>query len=130
MYFIWPPIQIGINSVGNVVLNSGYIGTWVYGFMERLLIPFGLHHVFYIPFWQTAVGGTMEVEGVLLKVPKTFSLHSWRFRSNSFCSFGYKIYVRKFPLMIFGLPGQLLPCIARHSPEKENLYMDFYFQQH
>ena len=61
MFFIWPPVQSGINAVGNVVLNSGYVGTWVYGFMERLLIPFGLHHVFYIPFWQTAVGGTMEV---------------------------------------------------------------------
>ena len=67
MYFVWPVIQSGIYAVGNVVLNSGYAGTWVYGLMERLLIPFGLHHVFYLPFWQTAVGGTMEVAGVMVE---------------------------------------------------------------
>ena len=61
MYFIWPAIQSGIYAIGDLVLRSGYVGTWVYGFMERLLIPFGLHHVFYLPFWQTAVGGTFEV---------------------------------------------------------------------
>ncbi len=63
MFFVWPVIQSGIYAVGDVVLNSGYAGTWVYGFMERLLIPFGLHHVFYLPFWQTALGGTLEVAG-------------------------------------------------------------------
>lgn len=62
MYFVWPVIQTGIYAVGNVVLESGYFGTWVYGFMERILIPFGLHHVFYLPFWQTALGGTLEVQ--------------------------------------------------------------------
>ena len=67
MFFIWPVIQSGIYSVGDLVLNSGYAGTWVYGFMERLLIPFGLHHVFYLPFWQTGVGGTMEVGGQLIE---------------------------------------------------------------
>ena len=45
MYFIWPPIQAGIYAVGDIVLRSGYAGTWVYGLMERALIPFGLHHV-------------------------------------------------------------------------------------
>ena len=63
MFFVWPVIQSGIYAVGDVVLNSGYAGTWVYGFMERLLIPFGLHHVFYLPFWQTALGGTLAVAG-------------------------------------------------------------------
>ena len=67
MFFAWPPIQKGIYSVGNLVLESGYAGTWVYGFMERALIPFGLHHVFYLPFWQTGVGGTMEVGGKLIE---------------------------------------------------------------
>ena len=50
MYFIWPVIQTGINALGAFVLASGYAGTWLYGFIERALIPFGLHHVFYIPF--------------------------------------------------------------------------------
>lgn len=109
MFFIWPVVQQGIYAVGNLVMASGYAGTWVYGFMERLLIPFGLHHVFYLPFWQTAVGGTMEVNGHLIEGaqniffaqladPNTteFSVEATRFMSG------------KFPLMIFGLPGAAL----------------------
>ena len=66
MYYIWPVIQSGINALGGFVLASGYGGTWLYGFIERALIPFGLHHVFYIPFWQTALGGTAMVGGALV----------------------------------------------------------------
>ncbi len=109
MYFIWPPIQSGIYAVGDVVVRSGYFGTWVYGLMERLLIPFGLHHVFYLPFWQTAVGGTMEVAGRVVEgaqniffaqladpTVERFAVSATRFMSG------------KFPLMIFGLPGAAL----------------------
>ena len=120
MFFIWPVIQGGIYSVGDLVLNSGYAGTWVYGFMERLLIPFGLHHVFYLPFWQTGVGGTMEVGGQLIEGaqniffaqlddPKVteFSVSATRFMSG------------KFPLMIFGLPGAALAMYKTAKPEKK-----------
>lgn len=114
MYFIWPPIQSVIYSVGNVVLNSGYAGTWVYGVMERALIPFGLHHVFYLPFWQTAVGGTMEVGGRLVEGAQNiffaqladpsvtqFSVSATRFMSG------------KFPLMILVCRGRRWPCTGR-----------------
>ena len=67
MFFVWPVIQSGIYALGDLVLKSGYAGTWVYGFLERLLLPFGLHHVFYLPFWQTGVGGTLEVGGKLIE---------------------------------------------------------------
>lgn len=122
MFFIWPVVQSGINAVGEVVLNSGYAGTWVYGFMERLLIPFGLHHVFYIPFWQTAVGGTMEVGGKLIEGAqniffaqladpsvKEFAVSATRFMSG------------KFPLMIFGLPGAALAMYKTAQPGKRKL---------
>ncbi len=122
MFFIWPVVQSGINAVGEVVLNSGYAGTWVYGFMERLLIPFGLHHVFYIPFWQTAVGGTMEVGGKLIEgaqniffaqladpAVKEFAVSATRFMSG------------KFPLMIFGLPGAALAMYKTAKTEKRKL---------
>ncbi len=118
MYFIWPIIQQGIFAVGDLVMRSGYAGTWVYGFMERLLIPFGLHHVFYLPFWQTAVGGTMEVGGQMIEGaqniffaqladPDTtvFSVEATRFMSG------------KFPLMIFGLPGAALAMYKTAKPE-------------
>ena len=118
MFFIWPTIQNGIYAVGGLVRNSGYFGTFLYGLMERALIPFGLHHVFYIPFWQTGVGGTMTVAGQVvegaqniffaqLADPSTteFSVAATRFMSG------------KFPLMIFGLPGAAL---AMYMCAKDN----------
>ena len=120
MFFIWPVIQTGIYAVGNVVLESGYAGTWVYGLMERLLIPFGLHHVFYLPFWQTGLGGTMEVGGQLIEGAQNiffaqladptvehFAVSATRFMSG------------KFPLMIFGLPGAALAMYKTAKPEKK-----------
>ena len=67
MFYIWQPIQSGIASLGALVLNSGYIGTWIYGIIERALIPFGLHHVFYMPFWQTELGGALMIDGTLVQ---------------------------------------------------------------
>lgn len=122
MFFVWPAVQAGINAVGDLVLNSGYVGTWLYGFMERLLIPFGLHHVFYIPFWQTAVGGTMEVGGQIIEgaqniffaqladpTVEQFAVSATRFMSG------------KFPLMIFGLPGAALAMYRTAKPGKRKL---------
>ena len=120
MFFIWPVIQQGIYAIGGVVLESGYAGTWVYGLMERALIPFGLHHVFYLPFWQTALGGTMEVSGRLIEGAQNiffaqladptvehFAVSATRFMSG------------KFPLMIFGLPGAALAMYKTAKPEKK-----------
>jgi PTS system D-glucosamine-specific IIC component len=120
MFYIWPPIQGGIYKVGDLVLHSSYAGTWLYGLMERLLIPFGLHHVFYLPFWQTAVGGTATVGGNVIEGAQNiffaelgtpgithFSVSATRFMSG------------KFPLMIFGLPGAALAMYRCAKPEKK-----------
>lgn len=109
MFFIWPFIQNGIYAIGGLVVASGYFGTFIYGFIERALIPFGLHHVFYLPFWQTGLGGSMVVDGVLVEGAQNiffaqlaspdvthFSVEATRFMSG------------KFPFMIFGLPGAAL----------------------
>ena len=63
MFFLWPYIQTAIYALGGLVRSSGYVGTLVYGFIERILIPFGLHHVFYLPFWQTGLGGSAVIDG-------------------------------------------------------------------
>lgn len=119
MFFVWPVIQSGIYSVGEFVLNSGYIGTWVYGFMERLLIPFGLHHVFYLPFWQTGVGGTMEVGGQLIEgAQNIFFAQLADPTVSKFAVSATKFMSGKFPLMIFGLPGAALAIYKTAKPEK------------
>ncbi|MDO5520607.1 MAG: glucose PTS transporter subunit IIA [bacterium] len=122
MSFIWPAIQSAIYALGDLVLRSGYAGTWVYGFIERALIPFGLHHVFYLPFWQTGVGGTAIVGGQLIEGAQNiffaeladgsvtkFSVSATRFMSG------------KFPLMIFGLPGAALAMYKAARPEKRKV---------
>ncbi len=122
MYLVWPFVQDGIYALGDLVLRSGYAGTFIYGFIERILIPFGLHHVFYLPFWQTGVGGSALIDGVMvygaqniffaeLASPATtqFSVSATRFMSG------------KFPLMIFGLPGAALAMYSCARPEKKKV---------
>lgn len=122
MFFVWPVIQSGIYAVGNVVLNSGYAGTWVYGLMERLLIPFGLHHVFYLPFWQTALGGTMEIQGVLVEgAQNIFFAQLADPNVTKFAVSATRFMSGKFPLMIFGLPGAALAMYRTAKLEKRKL---------
>lgn len=122
LYFVWPFLQNAIYALGNLVLSSGYVGTLIYGFIERLLIPFGLHHVFYLPFWQTGLGGSMMIDGVMVSgaqniffaelassATKEFSVSATRFMSG------------KFPLMIFGLPGAALAMYTCARPEKKKV---------
>ena len=119
MFFVWPVIQSAIYSVGEFVLNSGYVGTWVYGFMERLLIPFGLHHVFYLPFWQTGVGGTMEVGSQLIEgAQNIFFAQLADPTVSKFAVSATRFMSGKFPLMIFGLPGAALAIYKTAKPEK------------
>lgn len=118
MFFIWPFIQSGIYAVGDLVLRSGYFGTWIYGLMERLLIPFGLHHVFYLPFWQTALGGTMEIDGQLIEGAQ--NIYFAQLASPNVTQFAVsatRFMSGKFPLMIFGLPGAALAMYHAAKPE-------------
>lgn len=61
--FIWPVIQQGIDSLGGVIKETGNFGIFMYGSLERLLIPTGLHHLIYTPFLYTSLGGVAEVGG-------------------------------------------------------------------
>lgn len=120
MFYLWPFVQIGISKLGGLVLSSGYIGTWIYGILERALIPFGLHHVFYMPFWQTELGGSMTIDGNIVtgaqniffaelasKSTDVFSVSATRFMSG------------KFPFMIFGLPAAAFAMYKAARSEKK-----------
>lgn len=109
MFFLWPSIQNGIYAVGELVRNAGYGGTFLYGLMERALIPFGLHHVFYIPFWQTAVGGTAEIGGVLVEGAQNIFFAELAYPGTEIFSVeATRFMAGKFPMMIFGLPAAAL----------------------
>ena len=65
-----------IYHLGVFVRDSSYAGTFVFGFVKRMLIPFGLHHVFIFPFWQTGLGGSMVVDGQVIQGLSISSLRS------------------------------------------------------
>jgi PTS system D-glucosamine-specific IIC component len=107
--------------LGNLVINSGYIGTWIYGIIERALIPFGLHHVFYMPFWQTAVGGTAVIDGVTVQGAQNIFFAELASKSTTvFSVSATRFMAGKFPFMIFGLPGAALAMYrtAKSSRQK------------
>lgn len=122
MFYVWPVVQGWIAALGNLVLRSGYAGTWVYGVIERALIPFGLHHVFYMPFWQTAMGGEMVVDGVLVQGAQNIFFAELASKNvTHFSVSATRFMTGKFPFMIFGLPGAALAMYRTARPEKRRV---------
>lgn len=122
MFFIWPVVQSGIAHLGNLVLASGYAGTWIYGIIERALIPFGLHHVFYMPFWQTEVGGSAMVDGTLIQGAQNIFFAELASKSTTHFSVSATRFMSgKFPFMIFGLPAAAFAMYRCARPEKKKV---------
>ena len=120
MFFVWPWVQRGISQLGTLVLNSGYAGTWIYGILERALIPFGLHHVFYMPFWQTELGGSMLVDGkVVSGAQNIFFAQLASSSTEAFSVSATRFMSGKFPFMIFGLPAAAFAMYRAARPEKK-----------
>ena len=122
MFYIWPVVQSGIAALGALVLASGYAGTFIYGLLERALIPFGLHHVFYMPFWQTAVGGTAIIDGVTVTGAQNIFFAELASKSTTVISVSATRFMAgKFPFMMFGLPGAALAMYQCAKPEKKKV---------
>ena len=121
MYFVWPAVQNGIFALGGLVTGSGYAGTLIFGLIKRALIPFGLHHVFYMPFWQTAVGGTMEVAGQMVQGGQNIFFSQLADSANiaHFSADATRYFSGEFIFMIFGLPGAALAMYQCAKPEKK-----------
>ena len=115
MPLIWEPISVGINGLGSLIHSAGAFGVFIFGTLERLLIPTGLHHVLNSLFRTTPLGGTYKgVEGCLNiflqyvdKVPLTDLQQYTQFLGQG-----------KMPFMMFGLPGAAL-AIYQTSPEEK-----------
>ena len=120
MFYIWPVVQSGIAYLGQLVLASGYAGTWIYGIIERALIPFGLHHVFYMPFWQTELGGSMVIDGVTVQGAQNIFFAELASKSTEHFSVSATRFMSgKFPFMIFGLPAAAFAMYRAARPEKK-----------
>ena len=121
LYFVWPVVQNGIYALGGLVTGTGYVGTLIFGLIKRALIPFGLHHVFYMPFWQTAVGGTMEVAGKMVQGGQNIFFAQLADSANiaHFSADATRYFSGEFIFMIFGLPGAALAMYQCAKPEKK-----------
>lgn len=128
MFYLWPFIQNAIFALGKVVSTSGYFGTFIYGVIKRLLVPFGLHHVFYLPFWQTAIGGTMTVNDVMVYGGQNIFFAQLADPSVlHFSSEATKYFTGEFIFMIFGLPGAALAMYHTAKPEMKKAIGTLFF---
>lgn len=121
MYFIWPLVQNGIYALGSLVTGTGYLGTFFFGIIKRALIPFGLHHVFYLPFWQTALGGSSYVAGQLVSGGQNIFFAQLADAANitHFSADATRYFSGEFIFMIFGLPGAALAMYRCARPERK-----------
>lgn len=132
--FIWPVVQNGIVALSQLVNNAGAIGTFFYGFIERALIPFGLHHVFYTPFWYGSfVDGQILVDGVWQSVAGANTAYFAQLSSMSslvgasaadmsrIVSGTTRFMAGKFPFMMFGLPAAALAMYHTAAPAKKKV---------
>ena len=120
MYFVWPFIQNGIFALGGVVQSAGYFGTFFFGCCERALIPFGLHHIFYLPFWQTGLGGTAVIDGqTVMGAQNIFFAELASPNTEHFSVDAARFLMGKFPFMMAGLPAAAFAMYTCARPEKK-----------
>ena len=118
--FVWPVIGLGLSSLGEMILGLGSIGSLLFGLIERTLIPFGLHHVFYTPLWQTSVGGMEVINGMdVFGTQNIFFAHLAEGTLSEASSTNFMS--GKFPFMIFGLPGAALAMYSVALPKNKKV---------
>ena len=116
--FVWPPIQDGLNGLSNFLLNKNLtLTTFIFGIIERSLIPFGLHHIFYVPFWFE-FGQYKDHAGDLIRGDQRIWIAQLKdgvqFTAGAFTT-------GKYPFMMFGLPAAALAIYRNARPERKKV---------
>ncbi|WP_326008227.1 glucose-specific PTS transporter subunit IIBC [Staphylococcus haemolyticus] len=116
--FVWPPIQEGLNSLSNFLLNKNLtLTTFIFGIIERSLIPFGLHHIFYAPFWFE-FGHYTNHAGELVRGDQRI----WMAQLKDGVPFTAGAFTTgKYPFMMFGLPAAALAIYKNARPERKKV---------
>jgi PTS system maltose and glucose-specific IIC component len=122
MFIVWPHFQKIIFGLGGLVDSTGYIGTLIYGFVLRMLGPFGLHHIFYLPFWTTALGGSEVINGQLVEGTQRIFFAQLGDPSTQHYYIGISRFMSgRFITMMFGLLGACLAMYQTAKPAKKKL---------
>lgn len=120
MFFIWPPIQSGIAGLGGLVDRTGYFGSFLFGFIVKLLGPLGLHHIFYLPFWQTALGGSMMLNGTQVQGAQNIFFAQLADPATQHYFVGTARFMSgKYLTMMFGMLGAALAMYHCAKPENK-----------
>ncbi|MGX5098653.1 PTS transporter subunit EIIC [Enterobacter cloacae] len=118
LFFVWPHIQAGISHLGGLVEQTGYVGTLFYGMILKCLIPLGLHHLFYLPFWLTSVGGEAVVNGQVVQGTQKIFFAQLADPSVTQYYIGVSRFMAgRFADFMFGLPGAALAIYHASRPE-------------
>lgn len=119
MIFIWPPIQSGLNAFSNNMIHANLtLSAFVFGVIERSLIPFGLHHIFYAPFWFE-FGQYTNKAGELVRGDQHIFFEQIKDGVKNLTAGTFM--TGKFPFMMFGLPAAALAIYQEARPEKKKL---------
>ncbi|AOH46932.1 PTS glucose transporter subunit IIB [Selenomonas sp. oral taxon 920] len=122
MFFVWPHFQQLIFGLGGIVDATGYIGTLIYGFVLRMLGPFGLHHIFYLPFWTTALGGSEIINGQLVEGTQRIFFAQLGDPNTQHYYIGISRFMSgRFITMMFGLIGACLAMYQTAKPENKKV---------
>lgn len=122
LFIVWPYFQLLINQLGSLVTSTGTIGTLLYGFILRMLGPMGLHHIFYLPFWQTALGGSMEIGGQIINGTQNIFFAQLADQETVKYYEGVSRFMSgRFITMMFGLPGAALAIYHCAKPKNKKI---------
>ncbi|MGS4031629.1 glucose-specific PTS transporter subunit IIBC [Staphylococcus pseudintermedius] len=116
--FVWPPIQEGLNDLSNFLLNKNLVlTTFIFGIIERSLIPFGLHHIFYAPFWFE-FGSYVNQAGEVVRGDQRI----WMAQMKDGVEFTAGAFTTgKYPFMVFGLPAAAYAIYRQARPERKKI---------
>ncbi len=114
--FVWPMVQSGMLAFQGIVVSSGYIGVWLFIFLERILIPFGLHHLLYFPFFYDNVVIQGGVQGVWATMLPELANSTEPLKDLAPFAWPQLTGLSK----VFGCPGIALALYSTAKPEKKS----------
>ncbi|MGN7297774.1 glucose-specific PTS transporter subunit IIBC [Ferdinandcohnia sp. SAFN-114] len=115
---VWPPVQDAMNSASLWLIEEGtYFAVFFFGFIKRLLIPFGLHHIFHAPFWYE-FGSYTTASGQVVRGDMTIFFS--QLKDGVEITAG-NFMAGEFPIMMFGLPAAALAMYHAARPENKKL---------
>lgn len=127
-YIVWPLVQTGVANLGFFIKNTGYVGTFLFGVIERILMPFGLQNVFSLPLMYTKTGGEMIARGTSIQGFQNMFLHHLTDPATKRFSVNYTRFMTgKYLFMMFGLPAASLAMYNAASKDRKKFIAGLLF---